>query len=126
VAVFVLRSGLLAGWRGIGADAAALKRTSVALADAPVAARVLSTGEAWVGRLHTRDLGDLGAPLGVRDETLAVVLPVRIGKRAVGLIVGVDASLEALRQKGELDKLAIKIDQALHINYLRRLLLSTP
>jgi hypothetical protein len=125
LATFVLRNGLLGGWRGIAVDAVALKRVSVALEDAPLVARALASGEAWVGRLKPRELGALAVPLAAVDETLGLVVPVRIGKRAVGAIVGVDASLEALRQKAELDKLALKLDQALHISYLRRLLLST-
>jgi hypothetical protein len=86
-------------------------------------ARVLSAGEAWVGRVYAADLGALAQPLAASKEALGVVLPVRIGKRAVGALVGLNASLEALRHKADLDRLAVKLDQALHISYLRRLLL---
>jgi hypothetical protein len=123
LAAFVLRHGSFSGWRGLGVDGATLRRVQVALDDAPLVARALSSGEAWVGRLKPSELGGLAAPLGA-SETLGVVLPLRIGRRAVGAIVGLDASLEALRHKSELDKLALKIDQALHIGYLRRLILS--
>ena len=125
LAVFLLRNGLLGGWRGQGVDNAVLRGLNVPLDDAPVVARVLSSGEAWVGRLYAHELGGLAAPLAAAKEALGVVLPVRIGKRAVGAVVGLDASLEALRHKPDLDRLALKVDQALHISYLRRLLLQT-
>lgn len=125
LAVFLLRNGLLGGWRGQGVDNRLLRGVNVPLDEAPVVARALASGEAWVGRLYAHELGGLAAPLGAASEALGVVLPVRIGKRAVGAVVGLDASLEALRHKGELDKLAVKLDQALHISYLRRLLLQT-
>ena len=69
------------------------------------------------------ELGALAKPLGAAREGLGVVLPVRIGKRAVGVVVGLDATLNVLRHKSELDRLAVKLDQALHISYLRRLLM---
>lgn len=123
LAVFLLRNGLLGGWRGSGIDSKMLRGLNVGLAEAPLVARVLSQGEAWVGRLHAADLGALAEPLGAAREALGVILPVRIGKRAVAAVIGLDASLEALRHKPELDRLAVKLDQALHISYLRRLLL---
>lgn len=123
LAVFLLRNGLLGGWRGTGVDAALLRQLNVALEEAPAIARALSAGEAFVGRLYAAELGALAQPLGAAREGLGVILPVRIGKRAVGALVGLDASLDALRHKAELDKLAVKLDQALHISYLRRLLM---
>ena len=123
LAVFLLRNGLLGGWRGQGVDAAMLRQLNVALDEAPAIARALAGGEAFVGRLYAAELGALAKPLGAAREGLGVILPVRIGKRAVGVVVGLDASLDALRHKAELDKLAVKLDQALHISYLRRLLL---
>ncbi|HEX6836708.1 MAG TPA: hypothetical protein VF334_09055 [Polyangia bacterium] len=123
LAVFLLRNGLLGGWRGQGVDNATLRQLNVGLEEAPAVARALSGGEAFVGRLYAAELGALAKPLGAAREGLGVILPVRIGKRAVGAVVGLDASLDALRHKGELDKLAVKLDQALHISYLRRLLM---
>jgi hypothetical protein len=123
LAVFLLRNSVLGGWRGQGIDAAMLRQLNVGLDEAPAIARALSGGETFVGRLYAAELGALAKPLGAAREGLGVILPVRIGKRAVGALVGLDASLDALRHKGELDKLAIKLDQALHISYLRRLLM---
>lgn len=123
LAVFLLRNGLLGGWRGQGVDSAMLRQLNVGLEEAPAVARALSGGEAFVGRLYAAELGALAQPLGAAREGLGVILPVRIGKRAVGAVVGLDASLDALRHKAELDKLAVKLDQALHISYLRRLLM---
>lgn len=123
VAVFLLRNGLLGGWRGQGVDSAMLRQVNVGLDEAPAIARALASGEAFVGRLYAAELGALAQPLGAAREGLGVILPVRIGKRAVGALVGLDASLDALRRKAELDKLAVKLDQALHISYLRRLLM---
>lgn len=123
LAVFLLRNGLLGGWRGHGIDSAQLRQLNVALDEVPAVARALSSGEVWVGRLFAAELGTLAQPLGAAREGLGVVLPVRIGKRAVGAVVGLDGTLDALRHKPELDRLAVKLDQALHISYLRRLLL---
>ncbi len=123
LAVFLLRNGLLGGWRGQGIDNALLRQLNVGLEESPAVARVLAGGEAWVGRLYAADLGELAKPLGAAREGLGVILPVRIGKRAVGAVVGLDASLNILRHKKDLDRLAVKLDQALHISYLRRLLM---
>jgi len=123
LAVFLLRNGLLGGWRGQGVDSAMLRQLNIGLDEAPAVARALAGGEAFVGRLYAAELGALAQPLGAAREGLGVILPVRIGKRAVGALVGLDASLDALRHKPELDKLAVKLDQALHISYLRRLLM---
>jgi type II secretion system (T2SS) protein E len=123
LAVFLLRNGLLGGWRGNGVDSALLRQVNVGLEESPIVAKVLSQPDAWVGRLYAAELGALAAPLGAAREGLGVILPVRIGKRAVGVIIGLDGSLNSLRNKPELDRLAIKLDQALHISYLRRLLL---
>ena len=123
LAVFLLRNGLLGGWRGQGIDSAMLRQINVGLEESPAIARALSAGEAWVGRLYAAELGALAKPLGAAREGLGVILPVRIGKRAVGAVVGLDATLDLLRHKPELDRLAVKLDQALHISYLRRLLM---
>ena len=123
LAVFLLRNGLLGGWRGQGIDNAMLRQINVGLEEAPAIARVLAGAEAWVGRLYAAELGELAKPLGAAREGLGVILPVRIGKRAVGAVVGLDASLNVLRHKKDLDRLAVKLDQALHISYLRRLLM---
>jgi hypothetical protein len=123
LAVFLLRNGILGGWRGQGVDNALLRQLNVGLEEAPAVARALSSGDVWVGRLFAAELGALAQPLGAAREGLGVVLPVRIGKRAVGVVVGLDGTLDALRHKPELDRLAIKLDQALHISYLRRLLM---
>jgi hypothetical protein len=123
LAVFLLRNGLLGGWRGQGVDNAMLRQLNVGLDEAPVIARALSGGEAWVGRLYAAELGALAKPLAAAREGLGVIVPVRIGKRAVGAVVGLDATLDVLRHKKDLDRLAVKLDQALHISYLRRLLM---
>ena len=123
LAVFLLRNGILGGWRGQGIDNALLRQLNVGLDEAPALARALSSGEVWVGRLYAAELGALAQPLGAAREGLGIVLPVRIGKRAVGVVVGLDGTLDALRHKSELDRLAVKLDQALHISYLRRLLM---
>ena len=123
LAVFLLRNGLLGGWRGQGIDSAMLRQLNIGLEESPAVARVLAAGQAWVGRLYAAELGELAKPLGAAREGLGVILPVRIGKRAVGAVVGLDASLDVLRHKKDLDRLAVKLDQALHISYLRRLLM---
>jgi hypothetical protein len=119
----LLRQGDLWSWGGRGFDLAPLAGAHVALAELPLVAQSLSTGEVLVGRIPPPSLGRLAQPLGVFQETLGTIVPVRIGKHAVAVLIGVEANLEAMRRKPELDKLALKLDQALHINYLRRLLL---
>jgi hypothetical protein len=124
VVAFVLRGDQLSGWHAVGVDGNLVRKLVLALADLAQVAQSLSTGEAFVGKLASRELGALAGPLDIGWETVAVVVPVRIGKRAVGVILGVDAEAGAVKHKAELDKLAQKLDQALHIGYLRRLLLS--
>ena len=124
LAAFLLRNGNLVGWKGTGVDAAQLKKVKIKLEDAPMVAGVLASGQAWVGRVQLEDLGALAAPLGVSDEGLGVVLPVRIGKRAVAAVVGLEASSDIMKHTATINKLANKIDQALHIGYLRRQILS--
>jgi hypothetical protein len=124
LAAFLLRNGQLVGWRGHGVDEAQLRKVKIKLEDAPMVAGVLASGQPWVGRVQLKDLGSLATPLGVRDEGLGVVLPVRIGKRAVAAVVGLEASPDILQHASTINKLANKIDQALHIGYLRRQILS--
>jgi Type II secretion system (T2SS), protein E, N-terminal domain len=124
LAAFLLRNGQLVGWRGRGVDDAQLKKVKIKLEDAPMLAGVLASGQAWVGSVQLKDLGALAKPLGVFDEGLGVVLPVRIGKRAVAAVVGLQASDDIMRHASTINKLANKIDQALHIGYLRRQILS--
>ncbi|MFI5289149.1 MAG: hypothetical protein ACHQ17_05855 [Polyangia bacterium] len=121
--VFLMRSGELTSWGGRGIDPQSLAGVHVPLAELPLLAQSLSTGEVLVGRLQPSALGRLASPLELYQESLGLILPVRIGKHAVGVILGLDAGLESMRNKPELAKLALKVDQALHINYLRRLLL---
>jgi hypothetical protein len=118
-----LKASELWSWGGRGIDPSTLNGVHVPLVELPLLAQALSTGEVQAGRLQPAALGRLAAPLGVWSETLGLVVPVRIGRHAVGCIVCVDASLDAMRKKAEIDRLAQKLDQALHINYLRRLLL---
>ena len=124
LAAFLLRNGNLVGWKGHGVDEAQLKKVKIKLDEAPMVAGVLASGQAWVGRVQLEDLGALATPLGVREEGLGVVLPVRIGKRAVAAVVGLEASSDIMKHASTINKLANKIDQALHIGYLRRQILS--
>ena len=119
---FLLRDGVLTSWGGRGADAMMMRGVVSKLEELPLLGQALSSGEVLAGRVQPGALGRLGAALGVHAETLGVIVPVRIGKQAVGVMLGVDATLDALRRKQEIDKMAQKLDQALHINYLRRLL----
>jgi hypothetical protein len=120
--LFLLQDGELVSWGGRGLDAAAMKGAQARLDELPLLGQALASGEVLAGRIQPGALGKLSAPLRVSGETLGVIVPVRIGKHAVGVMLGVDATLDALRRKPELDKMAQKLDQALHINYLRRLL----
>ena len=121
--VFLLKQSELWSWGGRGLDTGMMREVHAPLAELPLVAQALSSGEVLAGRIQPQMMGRLAAPLGVWNELLGVILPVRIGKHAVGVIFGIDASLEAMRRKAEIAKLAQKVDQALHINYLRRLLL---
>jgi hypothetical protein len=121
--VLLLRKGHLVAYRARGVELAPLEALRVALDEAPLVARTLSGGDAYVGRVPAPSLGPIAAPLGLFAEALGVVLPLRLGKHAVGCIVGLDPSLALMRRKPELDKISLKIDRALHIGYLRRQIL---
>ena len=123
--VLVLRSGELCGWRAHRVEPSLLRDLKIAPSDLPHVAQAMANGEVFIGRLAPSVLGRLAPVMRVSQEVLAVIVPVRIGKRAVGCMIGLEASLDALRQKAEFDRLAFKLDQALHVNYLRRLLVSS-
>ena len=112
--VFLLRNGELWSWGGRGVNPSAMNGKHVAMNELALVAQALSTGEVLAGRLQPAALGRLAEPLGVTNEVLGVIIPVRIGKHAVGVIIGVDLTLDAMRRKGEFDKLTLKLDQALH------------
>ena len=124
VCVMLLRDGELVTWGGRGLQPERFVGLRVPLAELPLLAQSLASGDVLAGRLQPAALGRFSQPLGVEHELLGLILPVRIGKHAVGVILGLDATLEAMRKKPELEKLVLKLDQALHINYLRRLLLA--
>ncbi len=124
LAVLMLHSGELRGVRGLNVDREALSRVRVALRDLPLGQRALDSGQSYAGRIELRSLGELARPFGLLRDVLGFMVPVRIGRQPVGVIIGVEASSDIARRKPELDKLAIKIDQALHINHLKRLLLA--
>ena len=69
-------------------------------------------------------LGVLAGPLNLTGEVSGLVVPVRMAKTPLGVILGLDASRDVAQRKPELDKLAIKVDHALHLNHLKRLLLA--
>jgi hypothetical protein len=121
--IFLLKSGELVSWGGRGLDATPMKGLKAPLTELPMVGQALSSGEVLAGQLQPASLGRLAGPLGVFGETLGMIVPVRIGKHAVGVIFCIDASLDAMRRKTDVDRLAQKLDQALHVNYLRRLLL---
>jgi hypothetical protein len=120
----VRRNGELTGWRGINVNSQLLTRTRVPLADLPLLGAALQSGQAYVGNMEAWTLGALAATLELRGEALGMVLPIRVGGTAAGVLLGVHASKEVLRKSAELDKLALKIDQALHLQYLKRALLA--
>jgi hypothetical protein len=122
--VLMLRNGELSGWRGNNVDDLALAQTRVAPAKLPLLQRALEQGQAWVGRVGPLALGVLAGPLNLTGEVLGLVVPVRVAKTPLGVILGLDVSRDVMQRKSELDKLAIKIDHALHLNHLKRLLLA--
>jgi hypothetical protein len=122
--VLLLRGGNLSGWRSRGLDPRAVAEIRISLAELPLVARALASGEVFVGQFSATALDPVARPLGLVGEALGLVLPVSIGKHNVGCVVGVEPSLQLMRRKAELTKLATKMDQALHIGYLRRQLLA--
>jgi hypothetical protein len=122
--VLLLRDGQLTGWRGRGVDATEVASIKVAIADAPIVASAFASGQVFVGRLTAASLNRVARPLGLVNEALGIVLPISIGKHAIGCILGLDPSLQLIRRTVELGKLMRKVDQALHIGYLRRQLLA--
>jgi hypothetical protein len=119
-----VQSGRLLGLRAHGVEPERLRLVNIAVEDSPLVATVLGSGETWAGRVFPHELGGALWPLfGSRGETLGFVLPVRIARRAAGVIVGLRATNEALRNKPDFDRMAQKLDYALQIAGLRRQLL---
>jgi hypothetical protein len=124
LAALTARNGMLCGWRGLAIDPAVVRAVNAPMDSAPGLARMLASGESWIGELDGDTLGaQLARQLDARLRAITLLVPVRIGKRPVGAIVGLDCDADALKQRIDFDRLAGKLDQALHINYLRRLLL---
>jgi len=123
-ALFLLRSGDLTGFNAIGLDLAVTRGLRAPLAELPLAQSACASGETYLGVIAPASLGRLAAPLGVTAELMAVLVPIRLGKRPVGLIVGVDLAHAALAHRDDLARLAAKTDHALHIIHLRRQLLA--
>lgn len=121
--IFLLKKGELCSWGGRGLDPGSMAGVKAQITELAIVGQSLTTGEVLAGRLQPAALARLATPLGIFGETLGYVLPVRIGKHPVGVIFCLEAPLDAMRKKADFEKLAQKLDQALHINYLRRLLL---
>jgi hypothetical protein len=121
--LLVLAGDRLTGWRGRNVAAERVAAVNVALAEVPRLAQSLASGQAYVGALYAEDLGGMARALELPSQTLGVVLPVRVGTRALGLMVAVEVAPSIEARQGELDRLAQKLDHALHIRYLRRQLL---
>jgi hypothetical protein len=119
----VLRNGELSGWRGHNVDMARMLGVRAALNDLPLFRQALDSGKAIVGSLESTMLGVLAAPMGVPRMTPGLLLPVRVGCQPVGVVLAVGAPT-LLGQQKQLDKLVARIDYALHILHLRRLLLA--
>jgi hypothetical protein len=122
--ILTLRREELSGWRGVNINAAQLAGTRVPLANFPLFQAALQAGQAYAGKLEEWTLGGLAALLGVRGDVNGMVVPIRVGQRPAGVLLGVGIAPEVLRKRAELDKLALKIDQALHLQYLKRALLT--
>jgi MshEN domain len=123
-ALLLLKTGELRGYNAIGLDLAVARRARAQLDELPLLQQVCTSGEVYVGIIAQSSLGRLSEPLGVTGELLAVIVPVRVGRRPVGVVIGVDATDSAVGGKPELERLAVKIDHALHIVHLRRLLVA--
>jgi hypothetical protein len=121
--VFGVRSGEFEPWRALGVELSSFVGVHQPVNELPLVGRALSTADPYLGGLGAAELGQLAAPLGVDAETLGLILPVRIGHHPIGCLIALDVSLEVMRRKAELSRVARKLDQALHINYLRRLLI---
>jgi hypothetical protein len=119
---FLLRDQHLYSWRGRGIEPQVMANFMARPNELGLVMRAMGTGEVLAGRIMPGGLGRLAQTLGLRDETLGAILPIRLARKSVGAIVAVDATLAAMRRKPELDQLAVKIDHALHINHLKRLL----
>jgi hypothetical protein len=123
-ALYLMRSGEWRGHSAIGLDLAVTRASRAPLEELPLAQSACESGEIYLGAVAPASFGQLAAPLGVSGSLLALFVPVRVGKRPVACIIGVDVSSNAVGARGELEQLAIKTDHALHIVHLRRLLLA--
>jgi hypothetical protein len=122
--IFLARDGALSAYRGRGGDPARVAGARVATSELDVVVRAARSGEALVGHFTPDLLGRLSAPLGLTEATIGALLPLRVDGRAIGFIVALDGHPGAERSGPELNRLATKLDQALHILELRRRLLA--
>jgi hypothetical protein len=124
LAALVLRGHQLRGARGLGINSDRVHQLVLTTDESPLVATVLASGETWLGRVFAHELGGtLVSVLAAARDATGIVLPIRIGRKPAGVIVGVNVSMEVMRHKPELDRLAHKLDQALQLSALRRQLL---
>ncbi|HZS37726.1 MAG TPA: hypothetical protein VFF06_12905, partial [Polyangia bacterium] len=107
-ALFLLRSGELRGFNAIGLDLAVTRRMRAPIDELPLVAQACASGEVYTGIIAPPSFGRLAEPLGVTGELMVVLVPVRVGRRAVGCIIGVDLASSALNHRDDLEALAIK------------------
>ncbi len=118
-AILLLRGGVLVAHRGQGLDTRSLALIRLPLADAPALARLLDGNAPYFGPLPA-ELGSFfqaaGAPNGL-------VLPLSMGRKSIGAIVGGQVPRELAARSEELKRIAEMVDLALHIGHLRARLL---
>src|SRR5262249_54645608 len=121
LALLLIQDGLLAAYRARGIDPRSLELLRVPLEGAPAIARLLEAAVPYVGPLPSQ-LGsffqDVGTPTGL-------CLPVTLGKRAVGMMIGGQVSAELPSRTGELARITTMIDLALHASHVRARLART-
>lgn len=115
VALLLIRGGVLVAQRGRGIDARSLALVRLAIADAPTVTKLLEGGAPYFGPLPSQ-FGSLFQELGTPN---GLCLPLTMGKRALGLLVGGHVAPALASQAAELVRVVAMVDLTLHMSHLR-------
>jgi len=115
LAVLLVRSGVLVAHRGRGVDAQGLQSVRLPLTESPQLVKMLEAGAPYLGPLPSQ-LGSLFQEVG---DASGLLLPLTLGKRPVGVLIGGNVSPSLQRTPTTLERIGAMVDLALHASHLR-------
>jgi hypothetical protein len=116
LALMLIQAGVLVAYRGRGIDPRSLELLRFSLEGAPAMARLLEAAVPHVGPLPSQ-LGSFFQEVGTPN---GLFLPVTLGKRAVGALIGGEVAADLPARAAELTRIGTLLDLALHASHVRQ------